>query len=42
MRKIMLALAVSTLPFCAALADEDLAGTYKLIRNNQPSTLSSH
>jgi lipocalin-like protein len=31
MRKIMLAFAVSALPLCAALADEELPGTYKLI-----------
>jgi hypothetical protein len=30
MRKIMLAFAVSALPLCAALADEELPGTYKL------------
>lgn len=31
MRKIILALAVSALPFGAARGDEDIAGTYKLI-----------
>ena len=35
MRKILLAFALSTLPFCAALADEDLPGTYKLISSTR-------
>jgi len=35
MRKMMLALAVSTLPFCTALADDDLPGTYKLISSTR-------
>src|SRR5260370_17668103 len=35
MRKITLALAVSMLPFCAALADEELPGTYKLISSTR-------
>ena len=35
MRKFMLALALSTLPFCAALADDDLPGTYKLISSTR-------
>jgi hypothetical protein len=35
MRKIMLAFALSMLPFCAALADEELSGTYKLISSTR-------
>ena len=35
MRKIMLAFALSMLPFCAALADEELPGTYKLISSTR-------
>ena len=35
MRKMMFALAVSTLPFRAALADDDLPGTYKLISSTR-------
>jgi hypothetical protein len=35
MRKIMLAIALSMLPFCAAVADEELPGTYKLISSTR-------
>ena len=35
MRKIMLAFALSILPFCAASADEELPGTYKLISSTR-------
>ena len=35
MRKIMLAFALSMLPFCAALADDELPGTYKLISSTR-------
>ena len=35
MRKIMLAFALSMLPFCAAHADEELPGTYKLISSTR-------
>jgi hypothetical protein len=35
MRKIMLAFALSMLPFNAALADEELSGTYKLISSTR-------
>jgi hypothetical protein len=35
MRKIMLAFALSMLPFCAAIADEELPGTYKLISSTR-------
>jgi hypothetical protein len=44
MRKIMLAFAASTLPLYAALADEELPGTYKLISfsGSLQSRLRSH
>jgi Lipocalin-like domain len=35
MRKIMLVFALSMLPFCAAFADEELPGTYKLISSTR-------
>src|SRR5216683_1728857 len=35
MRKIMLAFALSMLPSCAAVADEQLPGTYKLISSTR-------
>ena len=35
MCKIMLVFALSMLPFCAALADEELPGTYKLISSTR-------
>ena len=35
MRKIMLALAISALPFCAAAGDDDLPGTYKLVSSTR-------
>src|ERR1700676_1905829 len=35
MRTILLAFALSMLPFCAALADEELPGTYKLISSTR-------
>ena len=35
MRKIMLAFALSIFPFCTALADEELPGTYKLISSTR-------
>jgi len=35
LRRIILALTLSTLPFCAALAADELPGTYKLVSSTR-------